>query len=366
MCRNVVALAVAAALFGPATAIRSPCDAVAAGLQADVQNAITEFKASIGTIKSRLNTADLALLGGSRKLTFLTTPIDEVGTITQSFSDLFDGVTDKAISDITMPAGLSLTCEIDVDTNDLFLTLVAATSDSFSFTESLDFLPAATKAKLGGLVFTDPNVALSGTVGVAATIEIDVGTSGFALRVSGVEATFSAAGAVATTVTWADVGGTVAVAGNVDVTGVVVPVVFPTVTTLAEFKSSLGEIHVGTLAGVLDAELHVTVGVSVVGQLPSPVLTFTDDNLFDAVVPKVTVDADITTMEETIIDLLSQLGEFDLNLADFGLGAVQIADVDVSTLLNGVTEMMQLAPVAEQYYMLFDEIAGYPTFKGLM
>ena len=365
MCRNVVALAVAAALFGPATAIRSPCDAIAAGLQADVQNAITEFKASIGTIKARLNTADLALLGGSRKLAFLTTPIDEVGTVTQSFSDLFDGVTDKAIDGIAMPAGLSLTCEIDVDTNDLFLTLVAATSDSFSITESLDFLPAATKTKLGGLVFTEPNVALSGTVNVAATIEIDVGTSGFALRVSGVAATFSAAGAVNTQVTWAGVG-SVAVAGNVDVTGVVVPVVFPTVTTIAEFKSSLGEIHVGTLAGALDAELHVTVGVSVAGQLPSPVLTFTDDNLFDSVVPKVTVDADISTMEETIIDLLSQLGEFDLNLADFGLGAVQIADVDVSKLLNGVTAMMNLAPVAEQYYMQFDEIAGYPTFKGLM
>ena len=354
-------------MFGSSDAIRESCTTIAAGLQADVQSALTEYTASITDVKARLDTVDLSMLGNSRKLDFLTTPVDAVATLATDFSNLFDTVTDQTIEALTptLPAGLTLACQVDVDTNDLFLTLQATTSANFQVTESLDFVPADTKAKLGGLTYTDPNVALAGSATVVATIEIDVGTNGFALRVSGVSATFSGTGAVSTQVTW-EGAGTVAIAGNVAVSNVVVPIVFPTVTTVDEFKNSLGEIHVGTLSGALDGQLAVTLVSSVAGQLPSPVLTFADDNLFDSVVPKVTVDADISTMEETILDLLTQLGELNINLGDFGLGAVQIGEVDVTTLTNGVTEMMQLAPIAEQYFLQFDEIAGYPTFKGLM
>eukprot|EP00754_Rhynchopus_humris_P039073 Rhum_TRINITY_DN2175_c0_g1::Rhum_TRINITY_DN2175_c0_g1_i1::g.6189::m.6189 len=295
MCKHAVGLAVAAALFGSTEALRESCTSVAAGLQTDVKNAVTEFTSSINDVNARLDTVDLALLGSGRKLDFLTGPVDAVATLATDFANLFDGLNDQAITALTpsLPAGLTLTCQVDVDTNDIFLTLQAATSAAFQVTESLDFLPADTKAKLGGLTYTDPNVALSGTVDVAATIEIDVGTSGFALRVSGVAATFSAAGSVGTTVSWKDVGD-VAIAGNIAVSNVVVPVVFPAVKTVAEFQSSLKAIHIGTLSGSLDAQLAVTLASPVAGQLPSPVLTFADDNLFDSVVPKVTVDADIT------------------------------------------------------------------------
>eukprot|EP01059_Diplonema_ambulator_P007155 TRINITY_DN1666_c1_g1_i3.p2 TRINITY_DN1666_c1_g1~~TRINITY_DN1666_c1_g1_i3.p2 ORF type:complete len:155 (+),score=73.05 TRINITY_DN1666_c1_g1_i3:438-902(+) len=73
-------------------------------------------------------------------------------------------------------------------------------------------------------------------------------------------------------------------------------------------------------------------------------------------------------MEDTVLGLLEKLGTVDVNLGDFGLSGAAVPGLsDVSQVVSGVSNLLNLRPAAEEYFLLFSDgvVAGVPTFKGL-
>ena len=355
----------------PASAVSTyteTCTNVAVRYQRSIKEGVTAVNSALAEAKARMLSQEFMLVASAADLSFVNEPLNDVMNYTGELSNQFDELNDRTMAALTasLPYGISVGCQVDTTTFDLFLTVAVNATGTVSETVDLSGLPAADLAALG-LTFSDPSVSLSGSVFLAGTISITVKTSGTVVSVSGLSAAVTATGAVATNVDWKDVG-SVGIAGSVSVTGVTVPVTFPTSTSLSDFVAKLGEVRIGSLTGELSASLAVAVAVDAVpvGQLPTPVLTVYDNNMFDAVLPVVTVDADITSLESTIVELLRQLGSFDIDLGALGLSGLELPNVNVSALVSGVPDMLKLAPVAEQYFLLFVDGSAFPTFSGLV
>ena len=341
------------------------CSTLAAQYHFKIKESITSVNLALAEAKTRM-TQEMNLVSDAVDLSFVEPTLNDIMNYTGEFSNQLGGGVDVAMSTITaaLPYGLSLMCQVDTTSFDMYLTLSVNATGAVAETFSLAGLPAADLAGLG-IAFTNPSASLSGSVLLAGTIAIHVRTSDAVITVSDLSATVTGTANVDTKVTWKDINAEVDIAGEVVVSDVTIPIVFPTSTDLDDFEAKIAEVRLGTLAGKMAGTLTVTLPETPVGQLPSPVLMFVDEDMFDAVLPVVTVDADISDLESTFVEVLRQLGEFDIDLSSLGLSGLELPGVDVTELIRGVPDMLKLAPVAEQYFLLFVGDASFPTFEGL-
>ena len=354
-----------------------PCTSLSVRYHRSIKDAVTVVNGALVVAQNRMSAAELSLVGTGTSLGFLSTPLADLMNRTSELSNQLDEANDVTLATLVkvLPYGISVGCQVDISTADLYLTLAVNASGVVSASADLSLLAEADVAGLG-LAFAGPAdslVTLGGETFVSGTVGVKVLASGTVVSVTGLTASVSAAGTVATSVAWRDVSATasVGVSGSVDLTGVTIPVEFPADTaSLAEWTSRLGEVRFGTVAGTLSGALSVdvagAVGTTPVGQLPSPVLRLYDADVFDAELPVVTVDADMTALESTFVELLRHLGSFDIDLGVLGLSGLELPGVNVSALVSGVPDMLKLAPVAEQYFLLYVDGASVPTFSGLV
>eukprot|EP01061_Rhynchopus_euleeides_P031867 TRINITY_DN527_c0_g1_i2.p1 TRINITY_DN527_c0_g1~~TRINITY_DN527_c0_g1_i2.p1 ORF type:complete len:7344 (+),score=2902.47 TRINITY_DN527_c0_g1_i2:122-22153(+) len=361
-------IAAVAVLISATHAFTEECDVVAVRYQLSVKNAVSSFHTAVLKAQERLTSQQLSLIGSGEALDFISKPLYDVANLTAEVTNLLDEQNDANMTLLNnaLPAGISVGCQVDVTTKDIYLKLNVLATATPSFSTSLQQLPAGDLSALG-LSFTNANLNLAGSLSLNGTVEIDVTSKAVAVRVNNLQAHLSAAGAVDTTVTWKDAG-SVSVTGSVDLTNVIIPIVFPSTSSLTDLAQRLTEVRLGTLSGQMAGNLQVGIAVNAipVGQLPSPILLVTDDNLFDTKLPTVSVDANIAALQTALVASFQQLARIDLDLGSLGLSGLELPGVNVSQLVNGVSDMMKLAPVVEQYYLLASELAQEPTFSGLV